>query len=239
MPKHRPTARQRPTASSARLGDHGHQFIVAVFYCLGALHGERRDRSILFWKSLPVSDLTTVLSKAAMPLVVLPVVTCAIILATSSSCCSGARSSASANGHRPERPVGTLRPRHDVARAALRPVWTRSGAPRLRLADAGLGLGAADAVPVGRAAAARRAGLFERMPSTPPTSDAPGPDRLFGGFRRRSASRQRQGRHPQPERCRPGQGVQPRPTSGCGLDPRPPPSWRCRLAPAKTRTDLT
>src|SRR4029077_3603918 len=33
--------------------------IVGVFYCLDALHGERRDRSILFWKSLPVSDLTT------------------------------------------------------------------------------------------------------------------------------------------------------------------------------------
>jgi len=49
-------------------------FIVAVFYCLDALHGERRDRSILFWKSLPVSDLTTVLSKASIPLVVLPLV---------------------------------------------------------------------------------------------------------------------------------------------------------------------
>src|SRR5437773_10588476 len=36
----------------------GTTFIVAVFYCLDALHGERRDRSILFWKSLPVSDLT-------------------------------------------------------------------------------------------------------------------------------------------------------------------------------------
>src|SRR5712691_3931988 len=45
-------------------------FIVGVFYCLDALHGERRDRSILFWKSLPVSDLTTVLSKATIPLVV-------------------------------------------------------------------------------------------------------------------------------------------------------------------------
>jgi len=31
--------------------------IVGAFYCLGALHNERRDRSILFWKSLPVSDL--------------------------------------------------------------------------------------------------------------------------------------------------------------------------------------
>src|SRR5262245_27831189 len=39
-------------------------FIVGVFYCLDSLYGERRDRSILFWKSLPVSDLTTVLSKA-------------------------------------------------------------------------------------------------------------------------------------------------------------------------------
>jgi ABC-2 type transport system permease protein len=57
-------------------------FIVGVFYCLDALHGERRDRSILFWKSLPVSDLTTVLSKATIPLVVLPLVTFAIIVVT-------------------------------------------------------------------------------------------------------------------------------------------------------------
>ena len=57
-------------------------FIVGVFYCLDALHGERRDRSILFWKSLPVSDLTTLLSKATIPLVALPLVTFAIILAT-------------------------------------------------------------------------------------------------------------------------------------------------------------
>jgi ABC-2 type transport system permease protein len=56
--------------------------IVGVFYCLDALHGERRDRSILFWKSLPVSDLTTVLSKASIPLIVLPVLTVAIIITT-------------------------------------------------------------------------------------------------------------------------------------------------------------
>src|SRR5437879_2944872 len=55
-------------------------FIVGVFYCLDALHGERRDRSILFWKSLPVSDLTTVLSKATIPLVILPVVAFAIVV---------------------------------------------------------------------------------------------------------------------------------------------------------------
>src|SRR5436305_8302852 len=57
-------------------------FIVGVFYCLDALHGERRDRSILFWKSLPVSDLTTLRSKATIPLATLPLVTFAIILAT-------------------------------------------------------------------------------------------------------------------------------------------------------------
>src|SRR6266853_1467020 len=57
-------------------------FIVGVFYCLDALYGERRDRSILFWKSLPVSDLTTVLSKASIPVVILPLVTFVIIVAT-------------------------------------------------------------------------------------------------------------------------------------------------------------
>ncbi len=59
----------------------GTTFVVAVFYCLDALHGERRDRSILFWKSLPVSDLTTVLSKASIPLVVLPLLVFAITVA--------------------------------------------------------------------------------------------------------------------------------------------------------------
>jgi len=56
--------------------------IVSVFYCLDALHSERRDRSILFWKSLPVSDLTTVLAKVSIPLVVLPLLTFAIAVAT-------------------------------------------------------------------------------------------------------------------------------------------------------------
>ncbi|MGA8489241.1 MAG: ABC transporter permease [Terriglobales bacterium] len=56
-------------------------FIVGIFYSLEALHGERRDRSILFWKSLPVSDLTTVLSKASIPLVVIPLLSFAILVA--------------------------------------------------------------------------------------------------------------------------------------------------------------
>lgn len=56
-------------------------FVVGAFYCLDALYGERRDRSILFWKSLPVSDLTTVLAKACIPLVVLPLFALAIVVA--------------------------------------------------------------------------------------------------------------------------------------------------------------
>lgn len=60
----------------------GTTLIVAIFYCLDALYGERRDRSILFWKSLPVSDLTAVLSKAIIPIVVLPLITFAVTLAT-------------------------------------------------------------------------------------------------------------------------------------------------------------
>ena len=60
----------------------GLALIVGIFYSLDALYGERRDRSILFWKSMPVSDLTTVLSKMAIPLVIIPVLSYAITLVT-------------------------------------------------------------------------------------------------------------------------------------------------------------
>lgn len=57
-------------------------FIVGFFYCLDAFYGERRDRSILFWKSLPVSDRTMVFSKASIPLLVLPPTIFAIVVVT-------------------------------------------------------------------------------------------------------------------------------------------------------------
>lgn len=57
-------------------------FVVGVFYSLDALYGERRDRSILFWKSLPVSDATTVFSKASIPLLVLPALVMGITVVT-------------------------------------------------------------------------------------------------------------------------------------------------------------
>ena len=60
----------------------GAVIVVGFFYSIEALHGERRDRSILFWKSLPVSDLITVLSKASIPIVVLPLLAFAITVLT-------------------------------------------------------------------------------------------------------------------------------------------------------------
>lgn len=57
-------------------------FIVGFFYCLDALYGERRDRSILFWKSLPVSDATTVISKAIVTLAILPAVIFVVVTVT-------------------------------------------------------------------------------------------------------------------------------------------------------------
>ena len=56
--------------------------IVGLFYSADALYGERRDRSILFWKSAPVSDSITVLSKAAIPIVVIPLLAFAVTVLT-------------------------------------------------------------------------------------------------------------------------------------------------------------
>jgi ABC-2 type transport system permease protein len=47
--------------------------IVLFFYLLDSLLAERKDRSILFWKSLPVSDSEVVLSKLLTAAVVTPV----------------------------------------------------------------------------------------------------------------------------------------------------------------------
>jgi ABC-2 type transport system permease protein len=53
-------------------------FFVTFFYLLGALYDDRRDRSVLFWKSLPVSDTATVASKALTALLVIPAFTLVI-----------------------------------------------------------------------------------------------------------------------------------------------------------------
>jgi ABC-2 type transport system permease protein len=56
---------------------------VVFFYCLGSLFDDRKDRSILFWKSLPISDTQTVLSKVVMALFVAPAIATAFAILTS------------------------------------------------------------------------------------------------------------------------------------------------------------
>jgi ABC-2 type transport system permease protein len=48
--------------------------IYSTWYLLDCLYADRKDRSVLFWKSLPISDTTTVLSKLATALIVIPAV---------------------------------------------------------------------------------------------------------------------------------------------------------------------
>jgi ABC-2 type transport system permease protein len=79
MQQHEALAKPYDVAAAMIMGA---AFLVGLFYCLEALHSERRDRSILFWKSLPVSDLTTVLAKASIPIVVLQLLTIAITVVT-------------------------------------------------------------------------------------------------------------------------------------------------------------
>jgi ABC-2 type transport system permease protein len=56
--------------------------ILTIFYTLDCLYAERKDKSILFWRSLPITDAETVLSKLLTALVVLPFVTFVILIAT-------------------------------------------------------------------------------------------------------------------------------------------------------------
>ncbi len=46
--------------------------IVMIFYSLDTLYAERKDKSILFWRSLPVTDAETVISKLIIAAVVIP-----------------------------------------------------------------------------------------------------------------------------------------------------------------------
>jgi ABC-2 type transport system permease protein len=77
-----PVQQQEQPYNIASLFIMGVTLLVAMFYCVDALYSERRDRSILFWKSMPVSDLTTVLAKAAIPVLVMPLLMFAVTLAT-------------------------------------------------------------------------------------------------------------------------------------------------------------
>jgi ABC-2 type transport system permease protein len=56
--------------------------ILTVFYCLDSLYAERKDKSILFWRSLPITDAETVISKLLTAIFVLPVATVVGIIVT-------------------------------------------------------------------------------------------------------------------------------------------------------------
>lgn len=55
---------------------------VVFFYLLGALYDDRKDRSILFWKSLPASDTLTIASKLLSAMVLAPLIFWAIFIVT-------------------------------------------------------------------------------------------------------------------------------------------------------------
>jgi ABC-2 type transport system permease protein len=57
-------------------------WILMIFYTLDSLYAERKDRSILFWRSIPCTDFETVLSKLLTAILVIPLATFAIIIAT-------------------------------------------------------------------------------------------------------------------------------------------------------------
>ena len=56
--------------------------ILSIFYALDSLYAERKDRSILFWRSMPVTDTETIISKLITALIVIPIVTLAFIALT-------------------------------------------------------------------------------------------------------------------------------------------------------------
>jgi ABC-2 type transport system permease protein len=55
---------------------------VVFFYLLGALYDDRKDRSILFWNSLPASDALTIASKLLAAMVLAPLIFWAIFVLT-------------------------------------------------------------------------------------------------------------------------------------------------------------
>jgi ABC-2 type transport system permease protein len=57
-------------------------WVLTIFYTLDSLYAERKDKSILFWRSVPITDAETVVSKLVTAMVVIPLVTFAVIVAT-------------------------------------------------------------------------------------------------------------------------------------------------------------
>jgi ABC-2 type transport system permease protein len=54
--------------------------ILTVFYCLDSLYAERKSKSILFWRSLPITDAETVVSKFLTAALAIPLIAFAVIV---------------------------------------------------------------------------------------------------------------------------------------------------------------
>ena len=107
--------------------------ICIFFFCLGALYDERRDRSVLFWKSLPLSDTATVLSKVAMALGVAPAIALAVatltaIVAGFLICVAGAASGVNLFGEMLGSPGAYLAP---LQMAAILPIYALWALPTI------------------------------------------------------------------------------------------------------------
>ena len=57
-------------------------WILTIFYCLDSLYAERKDKSILFWRSLPITDTETIVSKLLVAVLAIPLVTLAAVVVT-------------------------------------------------------------------------------------------------------------------------------------------------------------
>ena len=55
-------------------------WFLMIFYCLDSLYAERKDKSILFWRSLPITDAETVVSKLLTAIIAIPLFTMAAVI---------------------------------------------------------------------------------------------------------------------------------------------------------------
>jgi ABC-2 type transport system permease protein len=56
--------------------------ILTIFYSLDSLYAERKNKSILFWRSLPITDAETVISKLLTNLLAIPLIAFLVIMVT-------------------------------------------------------------------------------------------------------------------------------------------------------------
>jgi ABC-2 type transport system permease protein len=100
--------------------------VIAFFYALDSLYADRRDRSVLFWKSLPLSDAETVLSKFTIVVVVIPLVALVGALLAQLTVAGGASAMLAVSGV-----PGAIMWQHDAILGAVTAVFVACGTAML------------------------------------------------------------------------------------------------------------